>query len=310
LAAPAAVALLTFLGRGAAPAPARAAEPPPQQAPGAAAADPRAADVAAIRAALEGFARAFDARDAKALAACWTAGGEYRNEAGIVVTGREALESGFAAFFARTPEVKAELRPEAPRFLAADAAIGEGSVTVRRGPSEPPSRATYKALLVREGGRWLLAQMSETPAPDASIEDLAWLVGEWASRAGDGAEIRTVYSFVPSRKFLVGRFTIKEKGLELSGTQIVGVDPATGSIHGWTFEADGGIGEADWRPDGDHWVLDMTGTLADGRTLTETNILRRVNGDTFTWQSIDRLLDDAELADLPPVKVVRVKPQP
>ncbi len=69
------------------------------------------------------------------------------------------------------------------------------------------------------------------------------------------------------------------------------------------------MGEADWSRDGDHWVLDADGTLPDGRTLTETNILRRVDDDTFTWQSVDRLLDDSELPDLAPVKVTRVKPK-
>jgi hypothetical protein len=55
-------------------------------------------------------------------------------------------------------------------------------------------------------------------------------------------------------------------------------------------------------------VLDATGTLADGRTLTETSILRRVSDDEFTWQSIDRSLEDDALTDLPPVKVTRLKP--
>jgi hypothetical protein len=85
------------------------------------------------------------------------------------------------------------------------------------------------------------------------------------------------------------------------------VDPATGALHTWTFEADGGVGEADWNRDGDHWVLDAAGTSSDGRQLTETNILRRVNDDTFTWQSVDRTLDDNTIPDLPPVKVTRVK---
>src|SRR5262249_51244376 len=104
------------------------------------------------------------------------------------------------------------------------------------------------------------------------------------------------------------QFNIKEKGLALSGSQVIGVDPATGAIHTWTFEADGGVGEADWSRDGDHWVLEAAGTLTDGSTLTETNILRRVNDDTFTWQSVDRKHGDEVLPDLAPVKVTRVKP--
>jgi len=112
---------------------------------------------------------------------------------------------------------------------------------------------------------------------------------------------------VTVRKFLQARFTVKEKDLTLSGNQIIGVDPATGAIHSWTFEADGGVGEGNWSLDGDHWLVDASGTLRDGRTLTETNVLRRVDADTFTWQSIERRLQDETIDDLAPVKVTRVK---
>jgi hypothetical protein len=162
--------------------------------------------------------------------------------------------------------------------------------------------------MVREGGRWLVAQLSESPGDKESIEDLGWLVGEWKSKTKEGAEIQTTYSWHPNKKFLQSQFTIKEKSLTLSGSQVIGVDPAIGTIHSWAFEADGGVGEGDWRRDGDHWLVEASGTLADGRTLTETNILRRVNDDTYTWQSIDRHLGDDTLADLAPVKVMRVKP--
>ena len=64
---------------------------------------------------------------------------------------------------------------------------------------------------------------------------------------------------------------------------------------------------ADWSRDGDHWKLELAGTLGDGRRLTETNVVRRVNNDTMTFQSINRTLDGADFADLPPVKITRIK---
>jgi uncharacterized protein (TIGR02246 family) len=271
-------------------------------------ADERSEDRAAIRAALDSFAKAFESRDPKALAAHWTSGGEYHPLDGARVQGREALEKGFTAFFARTPEPKARIQHESLRFLSSDSAIEEGTAIVRRGSLEPTTNACYSALMVREGGRWLVAQLSESPGDKESIEDLGWLVGDWRSKDKQGAEIQTTYSWHPNRKFLEVRFTIKEKDRAFSGSQVIGVDPATGAIHSWTFEADGGVGEGDWRRDGDHWLVEASGTLTDGRTLTETNILRRVNDDTFTWQSIDRHLGDETLADLAPVKVVRVRP--
>jgi uncharacterized protein (TIGR02246 family) len=270
--------------------------------------DARSEDRAAIRAALDSFVKAFESRDAKALAAHWTAGGEYHPLEGARVRGREPLEKGFTAFFARTPEVKAKIHHEALRFLSNDTAIAEGSVNVQRGSLEPTTNARFSALVVREGGHWLVAQLSESPGDAESIQDLAWLVGEWKSKDKQGAEIQTTYSWHPNKKFLQAQFTIKEKGLTLSGSQVIGVDPATGAVHSWTFEADGGVGKADWSRDGDHWLVDASGTLTDGRTLTETNILRHVNDDTFTWQSVDRHIGDETLPDLAPVKVTRVKP--
>jgi uncharacterized protein (TIGR02246 family) len=265
-------------------------------------------DGAAVRAALDSFAKAFESRDAKALAAHWTTGGEYHPLDGATVRGREALEKGFTAFFAKTPEVKAQIQHGALRFLASDAAIEEGTASIRRGPLEPTLNSRYSAMVVRENGQWRLAQLSESPGDKESIEDLGWLVGEWHSKGKQGAEIQTTYSWHANKKFIQAQFTIKEKQRTFSGNQIIGVDPATGALHSWTFEADGGIGEADWHRDGDHWVLDAAGTLSDGRELTETNILRRVNQDTITWQSVDRYLEDGDLADLPPVKMTRVKP--
>jgi uncharacterized protein (TIGR02246 family) len=273
-------------------------------------ADPRAADRAAVRTAMNSFVKAFESRDAAALAAHFTAEGEFKNDEGLTVHGQPMLQKGFSEFFAKTPEVTADVRPESLRFLSADSALEEGTVAVRRGTANDAKKAHYSALLVREEGRWRLAQLSETDPPEqgTSIDDLAWLIGEWKSTGAGGAEISTTYAWDANKKFIHVRFSVKEKSIALSGSQVIGVDPSTGGIHSWTFEAGGGVGEADWRHDGNHWVLDAAGTLPDGRTLTETNVLRRINDDTFTWQSVDRMLGDTEIPDLPPVKVTRIKP--
>ncbi|MBX7166169.1 MAG: SgcJ/EcaC family oxidoreductase [Pirellulales bacterium] len=268
----------------------------------------RPEDAAAIRAFMASFAKAFEARDAKALVAHWTSTGEYRNSQGVNLRGRDKLEQSFAEFFATTPEVTAQVEPSESRFLSRDSAWEEGHVIIRRGPTESATDAHYSALLVREEGQWRLAMLSESPGTEPLIADLSWLIGDWVSAAGENAELRATYEWAPNKKFIHARFTLKEQNIAFTGHQVIGVDPATGQLHSWTFEADGGIGEADWFRDGDNWVLDVTGTLADGRSLTETNILRLVSADVLTWQSVNRLLDDKDFPDLPPVKVTRVKP--
>src|SRR5262245_19520165 len=53
--------------------------------------DPRVQDRAAVRAAMQSFVKAFESREAKAVAAHWTAGGEFHNVEGVTVQGRDAL---------------------------------------------------------------------------------------------------------------------------------------------------------------------------------------------------------------------------
>lgn len=277
--------------------------------PADAAGDSRSADKAAIAEVFKSLGKAFAGRDAQAVAAHWTTEGEYENQAGVSLKGKDAIANAFASFFAKTPEVKSEAQPGVLRFLAKDAAVSEGKVTVQRGPTVPATTAKYTAFLMREDGKWRLAKLSESASEESSLQALSWLEGEWKSAAGEKAEIRTIYSWSPNRKFLHANFTIKEKekGISLSGQQIIGIHPATRELHSWIFEADGGVGEGEWQRDDDHWTVEASGTLVDGSELSQTNILRRINDDLFTWQSVYRSLDGKELADLPPVKVTRVK---
>ena len=118
--------------------------------------DSREQDIAAIEATLASFAEAFQAADAKALVSHWTAEGEYQNDGGLSLHGRDTLEARFAEFFKVAPDPKSEVSERSIRFLSKDTAIIEGKVAIRRGPAEPLSRARFSATLVRDQGRWRL----------------------------------------------------------------------------------------------------------------------------------------------------------
>jgi hypothetical protein len=90
------------------------------------------------------------------------------------------------------------------------------------------------------------------------------------------------------------------------GTQVIGVDPASGAIRSWTFDADGGIGEATWAWDNGRWAIDSAGTLADGSGSTCLNFLTKTGADSFTWKSVKRTLSGQDLPDLGPVTVKRI----
>lgn len=269
----------------------------------------RSADRAAVQAATQQFARAFESGDATALAALFTETGEYHDDDGGTVRGRAALAKAYGEFFAGRAELKAEAKSNAVRFLGKDTAVEEGTLTVKA--KDQPSRAArFSALYARQDGKWLLAMLKEwgdDATERANLNDLAWLIGHWESASGD-VTARTTYEWAPSKAFIIARYTITPKAGEQPrvGTQVIGVDPAFGSIRSWTFDADGAIGEATWAWEDGRWAIDSEGTLPDGSATTARNFLTKVGNDLFTWKSVKRMTDGEEQPDVGPVTVKRV----
>jgi uncharacterized protein (TIGR02246 family) len=269
----------------------------------------RPADEHAVREAAQAFARAFEKGDVQAVATAFTEEGEYVDEGGTPIHGREALGKAYTAFFAKRPELKAESKTDSVRFLGQDTALEEGTFTVRA-KDTPPTTARYSALWARQGGRWqmaLLKEWTDDATERASLNDLAWLIGTWES---DGPDLtaRTAYEWAEGKHFIRARYTITPKkagGSATSGTQVFGVDPATGLIRSWTFDGDGGIGEATWTWDEGRWAIQSTGTLADGSPTTALNLLTRAGDDAFTWRSTNRTVNGRSLPDIGPVTVKR-----
>src|SRR5262245_57456980 len=85
---------------------ARTGQPtPPEQVgrPQAGEADGRQADREAIRATVREFTVAFNRGDAAAVAAQWTDQGEYHDDGGTSLRGREAIEQAYRELFKDTP---------------------------------------------------------------------------------------------------------------------------------------------------------------------------------------------------------------
>ena len=282
----------------------------PQPAPKkAAAAEERQPDQGAVRKALDGFVAAFRKGDGKAVAACWTAEGEYTSDDGTTFRGRPALEKAYTESFAKNAGNALEVEVDSVRFPSRDNAVVEGHFKLRKakGTDLVVSRCSF--LYAREDGKWLIAIAREWPGDGLSVRDLEWLIGTWEAKR-DGTAVSTRYEWTANKSFIRCRFSITRDGDTDTGMQMIGRDPATGALRVWTFEDEGGIGDAEITRDGKKWVYAASGTTAEGRVLTATNIMTPVDADTFLWQSVGRTLDDEELPDLAPIKVVRVKAKP
>ncbi|HZL90881.1 MAG TPA: SgcJ/EcaC family oxidoreductase [Pirellulaceae bacterium] len=286
---------------------AKGAKAPAESAAVAAAARPE--DEQAIKAASQAFAKAFETGDDKAVTALLTEGAEYIDEDGEPVRGREALAKAYGELFANRKQLQAESKTNAIRFLGADTAIEEGTFTVTTKDSSPNS-SRFSTLYVRENGKWLIALLKEwqddtTEKP--SLKDLEWLIGTWES-ASDEVTARTTYSWTASKAFLRADYTItlKKGGDPSSGVQVIGVDPAVGNIRAWLFASDGGIGESTWIWEGDRWMIESVGTLADGTSTSAVNFLTRSGDDAFTWRSVQRIDAGEQQPDIAAVTVKRV----
>src|SRR5262245_49862992 len=143
-----------------------------------------------ILAAVEKFAKSYNARDAKGFAEIWTEKAEYLDEdSGERIEGRKAIVADFADTFIKNGNVRLEIDVLKIRPLGDGAASVEGTARVLKLKANP-SRTKFLALLVRQDGKWLIDNLRENRLegenPNAEmLEPLAWLVGSWKSQEGN-----------------------------------------------------------------------------------------------------------------------------
>ncbi len=278
-------------------------------------AEKRSPDEEAVRLTGESFVKAYDAADAKSVAAHFTADAEYVDELGNVFQGRKAIEDSLTTFFAENPGCKLEVNIDTIRFVSPGVAVEDGTTTITRPGGVDSVDSLYTAVHVKADGKWLSASVRDHAPKNrrlhrSQLEQLGWLMGDWVDE-GDESIVIFSCEAVDHGNFLLRKFTIQVAGQEaMSGTQRIGWDPLTGKLRAWIFDSEGGYAEGTWHSDGDNWVLKSTGVTADGQTASSTSIYTFVNAHTMTWQSVDHEIAGVELPDSEVVTIVRQAPTP
>jgi uncharacterized protein (TIGR02246 family) len=270
------------------------------------------ADEAAIRANIERFVKAYNAGDAKAIAALFAPDGEIHDKEGNEAEGRQAIEKTFAKIFQDTPEKKIEVFVESIRFIGSDMALEVGT-TKETEPNEPPDIDRYTVIHVKRDGKWQMALARDTEGPPPTgreqLRPLAWLVGEWVDDDGSTV-VASTCRWSKDGNFLLQEFTLQVEGRdEMQVTQRIGWDPLAKRVHAWVFDSEGGYGESVWTRDGDAWVIKAAGIRSDGKTASATNVLVPAGPDGYVWRSTDRVIGD-EVSPPVEVKVIRKPPEP
>ena len=121
----------------------------------------------------------------------------------------------------------------------------------------------------------------------------------------EDAEVEVDCNWTKNQNFLTRAFKISIDDDSFSGMQIIGWDPAAKAIRSWTFDSNGTFAEATWEQRGGRWFIRNRGTLPDGRTATMINVMKPVDANSFTWQTIERTAGGELLPNIDEIVIVR-----
>jgi uncharacterized protein (TIGR02246 family) len=276
----------------------------------AAASEPPTEPEAAIRKAVEDYVAAFNNSDSAGVAAMWAPEAVYIDPVtGNQAVGREAIEKQFAGIFEHSKGIQLEATTEAIQFISPGVAVEHG-VAKLVDADQGIEKSAYTAVYVKIDGAWLLDRVTEEPIIEPvsnyeQLKELEWMVGRWVDQ-DDRSTVVTECDWTRNKNFLVRSFAIQVRDrVDMSGIQLVGWDPSAQKIRSWVFDSDGGFGQGTWSKKDNRWLVHQTGVLPDGRKASAVNVITYLDDNTFTLQSVNRMVDGELLPNIDEVKVTK-----
>jgi uncharacterized protein (TIGR02246 family) len=271
-----------------------------------------AADEATIRANAEKYVESYNRRDSQTMADMWSPDAVYMDpRTGEGVVGRAAIKEQFDYALAGQEDAKLVVAIDSIEFISPNVAVETGSAVVTYS-DHPTEESTYTAVHVKRDGKWLIDRISESEVPQAPpsnyehLKSLEWMIGSWIDE-DQTASIQTDCAWTKNKNFMTRSFAVTTReGVEMSGMQIVGWDAVNQQIRSWVFDSTGGFGEGVWAVEGDTWTIQATGTLVDGGKTSATNLLKKLDDNSYVWESINRESNGELQPNVDPVMIVRV----
>lgn len=251
------------------------------------------------------YAKAFNAGDAKAVAALFTKDAEMTGIDGVTIRGQAAIEAEYADLFKTNPGLTITVEVGTTKPLGESLVTIDGVSKIRKPGSTLEDVTIFTALLVKDAGAWKVASVTEYEPDDdtGNLKDLGWLVGTWSGSSG-GTTMTATYAWDEAKTFLQCKYEVIKDGKSLAkGMQMIGEDAE--GVRAWLFDASGTTGDSRWTKDGERWTIQAAGQLPGGGESVSTQLIVKVNDNVMTWQSIDRVVNGAALPDGPPMKLTR-----
>jgi uncharacterized protein (TIGR02246 family) len=270
--------------------------------------------------ALAALAKAYNARDPKAISELFTPKGEFIDADDNVFDSHEAIASEFKALFEINPKKNSvelaaeEIREISPGVLSVDCTATFSDAAGKDEDKETVD-VDFSALLVKQAkGDWLLASIrsegeGNVRTPHARLKQLDWLIGEWVDES-DESTMHTTTRWSEDGNFLISDFLIRVAGKKvMSGTQRIGWDGSLDKFKSWVFDSEGGHAEGIWTQIDDRWIVKATGVRPDGDACSATQIYEQLGPDAYAFSVSDRIVGD-ETAPNFTSHVVRKPPEP
>jgi len=266
----------------------------------------------AIKKAVEDYAAAYNARDAKAIANLFAPDAELVDTSGTVFQGQEVIRQEYEAFFNAHPEASLTIDVVSVRMVGPSVAIEEGQTASVLAAGETPSLSRYVAVYSKIDDAWVLASVRDEklqPEPGQHLEKLDWLIGQWIEESEDSRmEIECYWD--ESGSYLIRDFKISIEGLlASSGTERIGWDPLNRQIRSWLFDSSGGHIEATWLPGDGDWTATARGYRADGQAISAIYKMTLLRDDAYHMAASSRRAGDESLSDFE-MTIVRQPPAP
>jgi uncharacterized protein (TIGR02246 family) len=273
----------------------------------------RSEDEKAIRHVVDSFVIAYNAHDAKAVAALFTLDAAVSGRDDQLIKGREAIEKTFVEVFKESPQVKISNTTESLHLIGPTKAVETGYTTTHDGKNAE-AKERYRVVYTKQDGKWLMMSAIDLPedawAGEDEMNQLKDFIGHWVSESPE-AVVFTSYQWTDNHRFIPGQFTIQIQGKPaMTGTHRIGWDPRSKTLHSWVFDSEGGFAEGDWSRVGDQWQIKLVGVTRDGKPCSVTETLTVLDQHRMTMQSLDRVVDNKKSPDGAKVTVVRRPPIP
>lgn len=262
------------------------------------------ADEKSIREQAAEYARAFAVSDVPALSQMWADDAVFTDQFGRVLTGRAAIADQIGSFFKAYGSQPMEVKIDSIEFPAENLAIERGVSHVGN-TTNPVSFSTYTAVHVKRDGKWQMVNVSESPKFDRAaargpqVSDLSWLIGSW-NVEGPRGNLQIKADWVAGKKIIRCDFNATNKdGEKSTQTQFIFYDPLFKRIRSWQYDWSGGYGESRWFNSGNDWTAEGCSVQSDGSTGSARYLIKKVDENTFSWQSTSRRLLGRQLPDTP-----------